>query len=215
MTPLRALLVLSLVAVTTSCSHERPTATDGGVAADTGTPVPDGGSPPDTGTPDTGPVAFELTSSAFAAGEMVPLTHECGPPLSTGPGDNVSPPLAWTSGPPATMSYAIVMRDTDAGNLVHWVIYDIPATVFDLPEDIPDGYEPATPAGAKQAELQGSGYFGYFGPCSPGSINTYVWTVHALDTPTLSGVSASSTEDQIAAAVEGASIASASLAGES
>ena len=146
---------------------------------------------------------------------MVPLTHECGPPLSSGPGDHVSPPLAWTAGPAATLSYAIVMRDTDAGDLVHWVIYDIPSTVLALPEGVEDGYEPPVPAGARQAELQGSGYYGYFGPCSPASVNTYELTVHALDTPALPGVTRTSTEDEIAAAVEAVSIASASLFGES
>jgi Raf kinase inhibitor-like YbhB/YbcL family protein len=113
------------------------------------------------------------------------------------------------------MSYAIVVRDIDAGNLVHWVLYDIPATILEVAEDVPAGYMPTFPAGAKQAELQGSGYYGYFGPCSPRSINTYQWTVHALDTTTLPGVTMTSTENEIANAVEAASIASASVSGES
>lgn len=180
-------------------------------------PVIDAAAPIDTGPPDTGmPPPFELTSSAYAAGGTIPLRYECGPPIvPDGPGENVTPPLAWTAGPAGTMSYAIVMRDRDAGNLVHWVIYDIPASVRELPEGITAGYAPATPAGAHQAEIQGSGYYGYFGPCSPGRVNTYEITVHALDTATLPGVDMASTENTIAAAIEAAAIASASLSGES
>lgn len=162
-----------------------------------------------------GSAPMVLTSAAFAEGETIPQTHECGPPLvADGPGDNVSPPLSWTPGPPSTQSYAVVMRDLDAGNLVHWVIYDIPAAVTSLPADIPFVYEPANPAGSKQAEIQGQ-IHAYFGPCSPSSVNTYQLTVHALDVPTLGGVDMNTPENTIAPAVEEASIASASLSGES
>jgi Raf kinase inhibitor-like YbhB/YbcL family protein len=187
---------------------------DAGGGGDTGTGA-DSGPLPDSGPPDTGaPATFTLTSTAFAEGGMVPLRYECGPPLSKGPGENVSPPLAWTGGPTAG-SYAIVMRDRDFMNLVHWVIYDIPAATHDLPEDVNAVYMPLVPDGARQAELQGSGYFGYFGPCSPSSVNTYEWTVHAIADPMLGGVTRDSTEDEIADAVEAASIGSASLSGES
>jgi phosphatidylethanolamine-binding protein (PEBP) family uncharacterized protein len=107
------------------------------------------------------------------------------------------------------------MRDRDAGDLVHWVVYDIPASVLELPEAVPSGYALASPAGALQAELQGSGYFGYLGPCSDVSVNTYEIAIHALDVPMLPGVSRASTEDEIAAAVESTSIASARVSGES
>ena len=168
------------------------------------------------GTTDSGPPPpFELTSTAYVNGGMIPVQYECGPPVAMGPGMNINPPLAWTAGPAGTMSYAIVMRDTDFMNLVHWVIYDIPANQLFVPEAVPEGYSPAVPVGAHQAELQGSGFFGYLGPCSPVSINTYRITVHAMPTATLPGVTMASTENDAAAAVEGMSIASATLDGES
>lgn len=171
----------------------------------------------DSGPPDTGtPPPFALTSSAYEEGATIPLRYECGPPIvPDGPGENVTPALAWTDGPPGTMSYAIVMRDRDAGNLVHWVLYDIPASVRSLPEGVASGHELASPAGAHQAEIQGSGYFGYFGPCSPGRVNTYEITVHALPSATLPGADRSITENAAAAAIEAAAIASATLSGES
>ncbi len=161
-----------------------------------------------------GMLPFALTSSAFVEGGTIPQTHECGAGVGSGPGDNLSPPLSWTPGPASTQSYAVVMRDIDAGGLVHWVIYDIPPATTALPMAVPSGYQPGAVAGAKQAEIQGSGYFGYFGPCSPQSVNTYQWTVHALPSPSLA-VTMQSTENEIAAAVEAASIASAALSGES
>jgi hypothetical protein len=199
------------------CSNDRRVAPDTGTVPVDASPDASDVSPGDTATADTSvPAPFVLTSTAFEEGGMVPLTHECGPPIiADGPGDNVTPPLSWGPGPTETMSYAIVMRDTDAGDLVHWVIYDIPSSVLALPEGVTPGYEPDEPVGSKQAEIQASGYYGYFGPCSPGRVNTYQWTLHALDTPTLEGVARTSTEDDVAAAVEAASIASTALSGES
>ena len=175
-------------------------------------------SAPDVGPPavDAGPTPFALTSTAYEEGGTIPLRHECGPPIvADGPGENISPQLAWTAGPPSTMSYAIVMRDRDAGNLVHWVIYDIPPGVRALSDGIAAWYAVVDPAGAHQAEIQGSGWFGFLGPCSSGSVNTYEIALHALSTPTLAGVDRGTSEDDVAAAIEAASIAVATLRGES
>ena len=184
---------------------------DDGGGTDAG--APDAGAA-DAGTDAGPPVPFGLTSEAFMDGEAVPTPHLCGPPLAPGmPGMNISPALSWTAGPPETMSYAVVIRDLSAGGLVHWVIYDIPASVTELPENVTPGYEPGTPAGAKQAEIQGSGYFGYFGPCSGGRMNNYQWTLHALDTATVQGVTMATDENTLATTVERASIASTTLNG--
>jgi len=171
----------------------------------------------DSGPPDTGaPPPFELTSSAYENGGVVPLRHECAPPLiPDGPGENISPPLAWSAGPATTMSYALVMRDRDAGDLVHWVLYDIPPDVREIAEDMPSGYSVTAPAGAHQAEIQGSGYFGYFGPCSPGRVNPYGITLHAHETGPVPGVHPPSREGAIPGGRRAASIASTTLSGES
>ncbi len=184
---------------------------------DTG-PVDTG--PVDMGTPDTGPadmgaVAFEITSTAFNEGDTIPLRNECGPPIvRSGPGDNISPDLAWTAGPAGTMSYAIVMDDIDSG-VIHWVIYDIDPATFSLAEDMPAGYTPAVPVGSHQAEIQNSGYFGYFGPCSPNSINTYRWTLYAVPTASVVGAMQSTTEREMVTLLRNQGIATAVLTGES
>ena len=165
------------------------------------------------GAVEAGP--FELTSTAFVEGATIPTIHECGPQtVPNGPGQDVSPPLAWTPGPEGTQSYALVMQDIDS-SVIHWVVYDIPATASSLPQGIVPGYAIGDPSGAKQAELQGSGYFGYFGPCSPGVVNTYRFTLYAMPTATLAGATMQSSETELAASIPAASIASAALAGES
>ncbi|MEQ9322880.1 MAG: YbhB/YbcL family Raf kinase inhibitor-like protein [Polyangiaceae bacterium] len=194
--------------------------TGGGGTGGTGTGTGGAGTG-GTGTGTGGMVPFEVTSNTFAEGETIPTEVECGPPIANGPGMNVSPDLTWTPGPAGTQSYAVVVRDIDAmipqfpEGIIHWVIYDIPAATLSLPQGLMANYDVAEIPGAKQAELQGSGYFGFFGPCSPNSINTYVWTVHAMPEATVPGVSMASTESEIAAAIESTSIAQVSLSGES
>ena len=73
-----------------------------------------------------------------------PQIYEC----ASGGGNDESPPLAWTAGPAGTQSYAIVMRDLDNNNLIHWIIWDIPASAMALPQGIVDGFDVVDPAGA-------------------------------------------------------------------
>ncbi|MEL6347934.1 MAG: YbhB/YbcL family Raf kinase inhibitor-like protein [Myxococcota bacterium] len=178
----------------------------------------EGGNASETGAEAEEPAPFALSSSAFEAEGTIPLPHECGAPIfPNGPGENITPPLSWTDGPSETASYAIVMRDLDftpdayPDGLIHWVIYDIPADMLELSEDIDDGAE--IDGGLRQGELQNTDFFGYLGPCSPDSVNTYEFTVHAMGEATLP-VEA---QDEITVTdyVEGNSIAQTSLAGES
>lgn len=77
---------------------------------------------------------MQLTSTAFADGERIPAKH-------TGESDDVSPALAWTPPPEGTQAYALICHDPDAPLIkpgaygyVHWVLYNIPASVSELPE---------------------------------------------------------------------------------
>ena len=210
-------LLVGVASMLTGCGDDDSDTASGGAAAGGTTSMGGsggtaaGGATSMGGSGGTTVVPFELTSTAFGEGEVIPTTHEC---VNSGSGDDLSPPLSWTAGPDGTLSYAVVMRDTDFNDLVHWVIYDIPSSVNALPQGIPSGYMVTDPAGAKQAELQNV-FFGYFGPCSPNSVNTYQWTVHAMGSDLLPGVDMNTTENTIASAIEGSSLAQASLSGES
>lgn len=145
---------------------------------------------------------FELTSCAFKEGEEVPLKYKCAnvPPA----GQNMSPPLSWGPGPAGTKSYAIVLNHVPTPE--HWVIWDIPANVTSLPENIEHAAQPAMPAGTKQSLVNLDGFqgSGYLGPCpqAPNSRQSYTFTLYALDVDTVPGLSGTSTPAQAAAAVK-------------
>ena len=116
-------------------------------------------------------MAFTLTSSAFEDGDMIPREFTCD-------GEDLAPPLAWSDAPEGTRSFALVMEDPDAarGTFTHWLLYDIPATTTVLWEQ----------ASAK-ALCNSFGQADYGGPCPPldDGPHRYVFTLHALDVPTL------------------------------
>ncbi len=161
--------------------------------------------------------AFTLSSTAFANGGVMPKVHECTSGGGQDPAKrNESPPLAWSGAPAAAKSYAIVMRDLDNANLIHWVIYDIPVTATSLPQNVEHAYRPSVPAGARQIYYRGSAsLYGYQGPCSPSTVNTYEFVVHALDRASLTGLTSSSSTQTAARAITAASLGTARISGES
>ncbi|WP_172381933.1 YbhB/YbcL family Raf kinase inhibitor-like protein [Streptomyces sp. MNP-20] len=161
--------------------------------------------------------AFALSSTAFANGGVIPKVHECTSGGGSDPAKrNESPPLAWSGAPAAAKSYAIVMRDLDNANLIHWVIYDIPANTASLPQNVDHKYQPSTPAGARQVYYRGSAsLYGYQGPCSPSTVNTYEFVVHALNQASLTNLNANSSTRTAAREIAAASIGSARITGES
>jgi Raf kinase inhibitor-like YbhB/YbcL family protein len=163
----------------------------------------------DSGASDAakGTTTFTLSSSVASDGMVLPKTHRC----ATSGGENVSPPLAWTSGPAGTLSYALVMRDVTRSSVVlHWFIYDLPASTSELPASVMSGYQPAQPAGAKQGPNY-SRALGYQGPCAPIGTNMYEFTLYALDIAQLPSLTESSTGAQIIAQIDMHDLASSKL----
>ncbi|HVS23075.1 MAG TPA: YbhB/YbcL family Raf kinase inhibitor-like protein [Gammaproteobacteria bacterium] len=77
---------------------------------------------------------MQITSPAFEPLGRIPKKH-------TGEGPDVSPALAWSGAPKEAKSYALVCHDPDAPlvtadgyGFVHWVLYNIPASVTKLAE---------------------------------------------------------------------------------
>jgi Raf kinase inhibitor-like YbhB/YbcL family protein len=142
---------------------------------------------------DAGPAASDLvlTSEAITAGQLMPDQYTCA-------GADISPPLAWSGGPGAA-SYAVVFRDRSIG-LVHSVIWDIPASVHSLPQNVAKLPMPSVPAGAKQARAFDDMTYGYLGPCPP-EVHTYEFEVYAVDVATLPSVTIESTRDQVVPAL--------------
>ena len=101
-------------------------------------------------------------------------------------GDAHSPPLTWKRGPAGTKTYALIMQDAgtrDLPALLHWAVFNIPAKITELPENLPKtNAVPAAP-GAKQIRNSLEG-FGYLSPGSPGMARHggYTPQLFALDT---------------------------------
>jgi len=114
---------------------------------------------------------FEITSTAFVHQGVIPPLYSC-------KGSDISPPLAWGEPPGGTRSFVLVMDDPDGGNWIHWVIYNLPAEIRGLPEDVPQN------AKLPDGSLQGTnswGRLGYGGPCPPSGTHRYFFRLYALD----------------------------------
>ena len=163
-------------------------------------------SPTDAADAADASTAFVITSTAFKEGGAIPLAQAC----TNQGGMNQSPPLAWTSGPATTLSYAIEIHDA-TNNLVHGVIYDIPATDFALPGNLMSAYMPTTPAGAHEAKNINN-TFGYAGPCPPNQ-HTYEFILYAVDVATLPGTTMTTVKEDIVTALKAHMLATTKLTG--
>jgi Raf kinase inhibitor-like YbhB/YbcL family protein len=129
---------------------------------------------------------FRLASSEWHEGGMVPRQNVfngsgCG-------GANVSPELHWSGAPGDAKSFAITIFDPDApaaGGWWHWVIFNIPVTVSELPAGAGSKQSRGAPAASIQCRND-FGEPGYGGPCPPaGTTHRYQARVYALNTERL------------------------------
>jgi Raf kinase inhibitor-like YbhB/YbcL family protein len=117
-----------------------------------------------------------VTSSAFAAGATIPDGYSCKSP-------NVeSPSLSWKGVPSAAKTLVLIVEDPDApnGTFIHWVVYNLPASLSGLDANVPLAEKLAN-GGVQGANTLGQ--IGYMGPCPPpGSApHHYHFKLFALD----------------------------------
>jgi hypothetical protein len=117
---------------------------------------------------------LRLKSTALSNGGPIPSKH-------TGVGIDTSPQLSWTNVPAGTKAFAVICHDPDAPlvspggtyGFVHWVLYNIPASVTSLDEG----------TGQYTSGKNDFGKTGYGGPMPPvghGRHHYYFWVL-ALD----------------------------------
>ena len=120
---------------------------------------------------------MKLTSPNFENQKLMERKFTCD-------GENISPALKWSGVPEGTKSFVLIVDDPDAPDpanpkmtWVHWVLYNIPATVGSLPEGVKDEDLP-------EGTLQGLNDWkktGYGGPCPPVGKHRYFHKLYALD----------------------------------
>ena len=123
-------------------------------------------------------MAFELRSQAFKNGEEIPVKYTC-------EGQDISPPLEWDGIPKGTKSLALIVDDPDAPDparpqmtWVHWVLFNIPPDIKQLPE----GVNPSQLPASVSFGLNDWKKTGYGGPCPPIGRHRYFFKLYALDT---------------------------------
>ncbi len=199
-----------------ACGGSVPSGAPGSPAASGGIGSPAAGSPAastptasagesrstePSGAPASPPISaapFVLASDAFAAGAPIPRRYTCD-------GPDASPPLRWSGVPAGTAELDLLVVDPDANGFVHWVAAGIPATAGGLA---------AGASGTKAIPAEGRNTFGrlgWSGPCPPSGTHHYRFTLYAASTRL--GLRDGITGDQLRAAVEGVTLAKATLVG--
>ncbi len=147
----------------------------------------------------TAPPPFNLTSPAFADGELIPKKFSCD-------GEGISPTLKWNSWNSAAKSFALIVDDPDApnGTFTHWVAFDIATT----PNEIAEGAKVVGKSG-----LNGRRQTGYTGPCPPSGTHRYFFTLYALDIESL-GLSEGAARTDVEKAMTGHLLGKAQLMGK-
>ena len=115
-----------------------------------------------------------VVSSVFSNGSRIPVNYTCD-------GLNYSIPLYISNVPSNAKSLMIVIEDLNApgGVFIHWVLYDVPPNITELPQGIPAQYYVP---GIGYQGINDFGSVGYGGPCPPpGPPHEYVVIVLALN----------------------------------
>ncbi len=132
-------------------------------------------------------------------------------------GDNVSPELRWYGAPPRTKSYALTVFDPDArrgAGWWHWVIFNIPSSVRQLPRGAGDAQKATAPSPSQQG-VSSFRSTGYGGPCPPpgDAPHHYVFTLYALDVGRIPGADATTSGEKLASLAQKNVLAKAQLTG--
>lgn len=146
------------------------------------------------------PPMLSIKVAAFADGAKVPAKFTCAA------GQNSpSPAISWSNVPSTTQSLVLIMHDPDpviggsVNDVLHWAIFDIPASAKGLPENVAKGDQAD---GAKQIKNIG-GMNGYLGPCPPPGHGDHHYTLELYALSAKLGLPATASRQELLAAMDG------------
>lgn len=144
--------------------------------------------------------SWKISSPVITEGAEIPFDYTCSGRDFAVATNN--PEINWTAGPAGTKSYALVTKHlaitesdptrADYWKGFMWVIWDIPASVHQIPANLGRDQFPAAIPGSQQWSIRNQ--FGFFAPCpnldpaaDPTTHKTdrYGFTLYALDTAKL------------------------------
>jgi len=148
-------------------------------------------------------MTIRVWSTAFEEDGIIPRQFTCD-------GEDISPPLSWDGVPEQAQSLVLIADDPDAptGTWVHWVIYDLPATMSNLSEHVPSQKVIRT---IGRHGITDFGRVGYGGPCPPTGTHRYFFKLYALDTRL--NLEAGKTKSEVELAMQGHILAQGQLMG--
>ncbi len=134
---------------------------------------------------------MQLHSPAFQDGSTIPTRY-------TQFDADINPPLTWDEVPVGTASFAIVVEDPDVPAAagvpvwIHWVAFNVPSTVRDIPEAwIVEG---TSGIGTRGKSV-------YSGPKPPDREHRYFFRLYALDR--MLSLAPGATRDELVEAMRG------------
>jgi len=142
-----------------------------------------GGAQTGRGAAAPAPPAMSLTIPGFPDGGQIPVKFTQAAP-GVPAGEGTSPAMQWANAPAGTQSFVLHMHDLDvtrnktSDDQVHWVVWNIPASVTGFPEGVPKGSE--MPGGSYQISATGPMYRGPGAPAN-GPLHHYTIELYALD----------------------------------
>ena len=116
------------------------------------------------------------------------------------------PPLEWRGAPDGAISLALIVDDPDARGFIHWVAFDLVASLTGgLTEGVSSSPD-APPQGVNDF-----GQVGWGGPCPPSGTHRYRFRLYALDAAL--GLTGTPKATDLRAAMEGHIVGEAELVG--
>jgi Raf kinase inhibitor-like YbhB/YbcL family protein len=125
------------------------------------------------------PSKFKLMSPAYAEGTQIPNQYSCADPNAT------SPALQWSNPPAATVSFAVIMHDTDGApakgsmDVTHWIFWNVPASSTSVAGNVKVDAAPDGIVQGKNVRMMN----GFQPPCPPpgATPHHYIFEMYALD----------------------------------